>query len=305
MPFKNITDEELALLKQEFNQLKTIEEKFKFWRVKLRHNYMWVGVTIPLAERGINDFLIKPNNEAETEEFNLHLLEEVSFTDSLRAGGKVMVDSETLVLRLSEKLKDVVNPKPLLESEISWIDSEVEKYQRLPRTANDSNHFFKMSLSACWLKAYEEYYLKRREVSMKHTSYSYATLMGGYAGCELAKYRVYVERKLEEVKNNQTPLAQEDTPLKRQLLIMLYTGMLDKLDHVKNKDRNKLLSVLLNRSEQSIKTELTNIHKRSRVYKIRTEENYSFLLDLFEQVQLNEQVEEVKNELDKLNGVKK
>lgn len=140
---------------------------------------------------------------------------------------------------------------------------------------------------------------------MRARSYNYSSIAGLYSGSELAKYRVYVERKLEEAKSNQTPLAQEDTPLKKQLLIMLYTGMLDKLDHIKNKDRNKLLSVLLNRSEQSIKTELTNIHKRSKVYKIRTEENYSFLLNLFEQVGLDEQVEEVKNELDKLNQVKK
>jgi hypothetical protein len=80
-----------------------------------------------------------------------------------------------------------------------------------------------------------------------------------------------------------------------------YSGMLKPLDKLLIKNKEKILSLLLNKSENSIKIELTKLQKQSPAYGIKTKENLQFLFDLFEQTGLNEDLQSIKNELDKLN----
>jgi hypothetical protein len=234
MPFRKFSDDELIQLRNEFAQLITIEEKFCFWSERIRINYMWVGTDRVPKSGTTNHFIIFPKSGEETEEFNFHLLRQVRYQDSLLRTEKVIYEYDSLVSRLKEKLKDVVKQKPLLEDELKWIEQQVEKYKVLSATIDKGDDcFFNLSLSKGWLKTFNDFYLKELEPDFSKEDHNYASILGTYSGCEIAKYKTYVERKIAEVENRQSPLSREEVSLKRQLLILYYTGYIDRLQHCK------------------------------------------------------------------------
>ena len=62
-----ITPEERIILKAEFDQLETIEQKYSFWKEKFNIKYAYYFAFV-MSE--INDFMIFPKNELETETLN-------------------------------------------------------------------------------------------------------------------------------------------------------------------------------------------------------------------------------------------
>ena len=86
----------------------------------------------------------------------------------------------------------------------------------------------------------------------------------------------------------------------KQILLLHKLGLLQKIIELGLSSRKnaKLLSILLNASEDNIKGDLTNIYQKNSYFK--TSENYSFLLDTFKELGLKDHAKEADIELDKI-----
>ncbi|MFC6999167.1 hypothetical protein [Rufibacter roseus] len=311
MPLSKFSPEQLTHLKCEFDNLQSIEDKFRFWPTKLNFSYAKVGVTIGV--NNVNDFLIHTTNEDEVEKLNVLTLEEAKiYSDVLRTRHKrpPNIDFDYEKKELDRKLINAINPLPILNKERQWIEQEIQKHD-----LNGRNFFEAIEKIDChfiglkcwgpnypilWNIGYEDYYVRGKEPDLRcywRSGEELLALMNGYS---LALYHKYIDKIEWEYSQKRSSIAQEETTRKQQLLILFETGMLDSLNHLAVKDRNKLLSVLLNRSETNIRMELNKIHKKGKTNSIRNEENLAFLSKLFAETGLEEKSKEIKNELDEL-----
>lgn len=108
------------------------------------------------------------------------------------------------------------------------------------------------------------------------------------------------KKLMNESKSNKRK-SEKETTMKQQLLILHYLGIIDSMNLSETTKKAKLLSVLLNRSEQNIRTELTYIDARKiEDSEMKTIENLNAILPVFEEVGLNEIVETIKADLGRL-----
>lgn len=87
-----------------------------------------------------------------------------------------------------------------------------------------------------------------------------------------------------------------EVTLKKKLLILDYLGVFKNLD-IDNTKRAKLLSLLLNQSEQNIREYFSD--KNIREKEIKTKENLTFVLDLFNDLKLDEYKSQIMKDIDK------
>jgi hypothetical protein len=310
MPFTKFPPEQLATLKAEFDQLPTIEAKFNFWPTKLNYEYSEVGVKLPLDS--VKDFLISPQTPEEAETLNLLIIEEVKYITGrfAKLTREKVFEFEKEKEVLDTKLKGALNPLPILKKEIDWVQAEVTKYEA--PVSIDGNSFlnkdwiWKSQTDSFWLNGYEEYNIRGIAPDLTNNHYSAPCLLARNNGFEVAQYREYVEKKIWEVSQKRTSTAQEETPVKRQLLLLYYTGYIRQLEEsVKSdKERNKLLALLLNRSEQNVKKIVTYINHPANLFDIKTKENLLFVLERLEKAGLTKEAEKVKIELNTLKQEK-
>lgn len=304
MPLTRFTAEQLTQLKAEFNQLETIEEKFTFWPTRLNLEFSETGYKF--AQNLVQDFIINPKSKDEIEELNLLILEEARYIKTrmrFKVSRSVVFDFDSEKSELDKKLKGAINPLPILKREVDWLDEELRKHETVPvKDANYmKNEVYKWDeLRRFWLFGYEEYYVRGKEPELRSYVYNSQPLLALMNGCAVAQFRAYIDKIEWEYSQKRATVAHEETSRKQQLLILYETGMLEKLSHLAVKDKNKLLAVLLNRSEANIRMDLNKIHKKGRTNSIRNEENLSFLFNLLQQTGFEVEAKEVKNELDKL-----
>jgi hypothetical protein len=298
MPLKKFSPEQLNKLKTEFDSLYSIPEKFAFWESKFRIKYAFVGNVYSLAD--FADFLIVPKTSQEIEEFNYLIFEHALSLELVRPKKKIL-HYEDLINLINIRLKEMKEPLVLFKYKLNNIDDLVLKYNEFVNNNHNMSEFEVFERTSFWLHGFNEFYQKGNEIELTKRTYNYKNLIALHNGCETAKFKLYIERNIELLENKQTPRFQNELSLKRQLLILEYSGMLKPLDKLLIKNKEKILSLLLNKSENSIKIELTKLQKQSPAYGIKTKENLQFLFDLFEQTGLNEDLQSIKNELDKLN----
>lgn len=85
----------------------------------------------------------------------------------------------------------------------------------------------------------------------------------------------------------------KDTPARLQLLLFHHLGLLDRINelNLSGVKKAKLLSILLNASDQNIKKDLSQINKKNS--ELKNSHNYSFLLKTFEDLGMKKQAEDV------------
>jgi DNA-binding helix-hairpin-helix protein with protein kinase domain len=110
-----------------------------------------------------------------------------------------------------------------------------------------------------------------------------------------------VGRRLSELEHRVFRTARKsDTTKAQQILLFNELGLLDviyKLDTT-NKNKAKLLSILLNCSEDNVKKDVASINKKDS--SLKNSFNYKFLVETFKQVGLNDLKKSAETELDRL-----
>jgi len=95
---------------------------------------------------------------------------------------------------------------------------------------------------------------------------------------------------------NKPTVKKVEITLKKKLLILDYLGISQRLN-MDNTKKAKLLSVLLNQSEQNIREYFSD--KNIREKEIKTKENLNYILTLFDELNLEDYKIQVINDIEK------
>jgi hypothetical protein len=109
--------------------------------------------------------------------------------------------------------------------------------------------------------------------------------------------------RLKEEKKSKEQFKKGEIPLAQQLLLLHYTGLLNKIDQT-TKGKSLLLSKVLNRSMDNIRKNLTYINSpRITDSKIKNVENLEVILNIFNDLSMLEVADKVKVDLNKIKEI--
>lgn len=114
-----------------------------------------------------------------------------------------------------------------------------------------------------------------------------------------------IHERLTELEDRVLKTARKQTTTRSQQILMLKDlGLMEKINdlNISVKKKAYLLSILLNASADNIKDDLSNMYKPT--YKHNNIENNEFLLKVYKEAGLKEQVEKTDTQLDKLRSKK-
>lgn len=281
---KNLTDNEIKQLSDEFESLNSIEEKLDFWSKKLGKPY-YLNSHLQL-----NKFYINTNNEHEIYFINQFNLNEIQSKKIFFPNSSKNI-SEPLRNRFYLNYKFSTNKIKLLEKEIDNIDNCLNNYPMFRK--HDLyvfiNEEFKTSFNNAYFHGnYPNYY------SMQ---YEFEVLIAINDGFELSEYRKEIEMELESQKdfNNK----RERTTLNQQVLILHYLRVLNLLNkNIPIRQKQALfLSVILNQDSKNIKTLLERPDLiKDQIRSNKTNNYLNNIISLFDEIGLNEISQLVKND---------
>ena len=112
------------------------------------------------------------------------------------------------------------------------------------------------------------------------------------------KKEILVETKklIEDALLNKPKAKKEEVTLKKKLLILDYLGIIKSLD-LDNTKKAKLLSILLNQSEQNIREYLSDMYSREK--EVKTKENLNYVFELFNELNLSNHKKQVIKDIEK------
>jgi hypothetical protein len=111
-----------------------------------------------------------------------------------------------------------------------------------------------------------------------------------------------IDQRLELLENRLFKTERKSsTTRSQQMLLLLHLGVLDKLNefNISNKKKAKLLSVLLNASQDNIEGDLSAIYKKDSY--LRSSINYEVVSKTFKDAGIKELAEDTDKILDQLN----
>lgn len=276
----DITQEERIKLKAEFDQLKSIEQKYSFWAEKLKRNYfLWAFY----EQDNIKDFLIIPKNESETETLNKIVYSDYSLMARTDKTLEVMRKS------FSEQVETSPDKETFIEYELKNIDDLIFKRKQVSISDNisqyEKNNFF--------IGGYEGYLLKKKEIDWKERVYQAHLLLEKIQGIEWAKYREYVKTYLKPKKK------QIDIQLngEQKFLVLYYLQFGD--DIKANTTKSVLYDLFIDELKSSSIRPMLSDPKR-----YETIENLNVIIDLFRLLKLDSKAREIENKLPKNNKPK-
>lgn len=103
-------------------------------------------------------------------------------------------------------------------------------------------------------------------------------------------------KKEEEGLNKKHSAKKEEVTLKKKLLILDYLGIIKSID-MDNTKKAKLLSILLNQSEQNIREYLSDMYSREK--EVKTKENLNYVSELFSELNLSNHKKQVIRDIEK------
>lgn len=272
----NLTPEKRERLKIEFDQLDSIEKKYRFWNVKLERNYyLWAFY----EQENIRDFLISPQVRPDIE-----ILNKLIYSDySLFIGSNKPLNSQRKdFLKLIETAPDKEN---LIDYELKKIDEYIFKRKQTKIT----NNFTQYEKDGYFIRGYEDFLLLKKDIDWGKEVYQAHLLHEKIQGTEWAKYRDFVksylkpQRKQDEVKLNG----------EQKFLALYYLGFGNDLK------ANTHKSVLYNFFIPELKT--SSIRPMlSDIKMYETESNLYALLNFFRLIKLDLKVQEIQGKIDKL-----
>ncbi len=277
-----ITPEERTILKTEFDQLQTVEQKYNFWEEKFNIKYAYFFTFIGVE---INDFMIWPKTEPE-----IAILNRLIYSDynSLSVGRKQKKDQfckETF----AKEISSIENKEAFVEYEIKRIDDYVfirKQPSKYGVHEEDTNNRF-------FIAGFENYLLRKQEFDWGEQVYEAPHLLQMIKGIELAKYREFVtnynkaDKKKPEIK-----LTGE-----QKFLLLHYLNFGNEVKA--NTNRSILFELFIDElKSNSIRPMFSDIRK------YETEENLYALLSFFKLIKLDSKAIEITDKLNKLRKKK-
>lgn len=117
---------------------------------------------------------------------------------------------------------------------------------------------------------------------------------------ELERKKTDLEKKelKEEIKALKDKVfRKKETTTKQQLLILYYTGLLDKIPLEDNTQKGVLLGLLLNRCDENFRQFLSSINLGPKDSEMKTPSNLKFVLTHFQSIGLIEAANKVREDL--------
>lgn len=286
--YRQIIAKNGIILSKEFNKLNSIEQKFNFWREKLRCLY---DVDKFVNHPEIEYFRIIPKDNKEIAIINKLCLQKFQDNQDIETFEKLKVAFEN-------KLEQTKNKLRLIEVQKRNIDNLVDEKKiynyKSDKVLNDS-----------FLEAYFDYYVNLKIPDLSNEVYSIKRLIGLNSGYIFACYHNYLDELLKQERNKDNVIKKEpEITVNQQLLILHYLGFINKLDSLqrigyKNKNlpdkdgKDIIISKLLNSKQEYIRTKLSK-----NCNNIKTQNDIEFVRNIFEELKIQEIVELINNDPD-------
>lgn len=280
-----LPDEEKAILKAEFDQLETIDQKYKFWEERFDYDYSFKD---RLDQYSISDFLIIPKDTTETKELNKRAFTDCHLADNIEnSPAKSKAD-------FIESMKASKNKETRVEYELHSIDDFIfrSKYpMQISKGLFGRNQI--RSYDPIFFEGYEEYLLEKKDFDWGEKLMHVNSIATKLLGIEWAKYRDFVKNYLKpEKKQNDLKLNGE-----QKFLVLHYLEVGKEIE--KNTKRSKLFEFFIDElSYNSIRPMFSDITQ------FETEDNLNTVIDLFRLLNLNSLAREIEEKLPKKNKPK-
>ncbi|RWY53878.1 hypothetical protein [Mucilaginibacter gilvus] len=289
------TKEQIAKFEFDFRELKTVKDKYAFWKNTLLENYSLYVSDNP-------QFKINPNTPKEFEDLNKLILED-EITKSKNPFANVVLTIEGLRSKFFNDILNVVDKKKFIQFEISTVIEEINLTSRpeivKPQMLGRSfwNHPDNNNVQReCFVKAYKDCYLNGKVVEFDKEVYSPYLLVPLNNGMVYAQYHIFLNDQLDSL--NEKKSKKEVTTLPKQLLLLHYLGILDKFDLSDNK-KSSLFSILLNGDKENIRKALPNFIG-NQLREIKNEKHLQEIANLLKESGLNKEYQTVQNDILKL-----
>jgi len=269
---------ELENLKNEFNQLQTINQKYNFWKDKFNISYaLWGRV---LINGYSNNFEIIPKNEIETQDLINTILEDALPLFSKRNDIPIKGMKEQFV----KAIEISPNKAAIVDYEVRKIESLVLPKRQTPIIEPD-----KYERDLYFVRGFENYLFQKREFEDYQNIIAGYLLTEYYKGIQLAKYREFVECYLRKEKSNlKIKLTGE-----QKVLALIYLRFGDNTTTAVQK-ADLFEYFIDNFKSKSIQ----KIFNSTSDYE--NEKNLDVLIDFFRSLKLNSIARELDDKLDKL-----
>jgi hypothetical protein len=273
---------EIELLKIEFQQLTTNQEKFNFWKEKFSVPYYhWAS----FSQSDISDFIICPQTEEEMQTFNQDILTLTESRYKLFYGKNILYDLEGKKKEFLKQLNKTENKNSLIEMQLKDIDKDVEDYQ-----PTNINRFPCTYPKDYFINAFKDYILEGKAPNYKTLNCVIDNLISTENGYRLAQLKVFVE-SYQSNKQNVVPKPSNSVSIKQRLIILRELGILKQLD-IDNKKIAGLLSILFSSGVENIRKDLSNIHQSQTVHDLEVVQRCFLKIGLTEQAEkLNKEIQ--------------
>lgn len=290
MSFKSLSNKEIDTLKIQFKKLSSIQEKLAFWQNDLNFPYY---LNHQLSHSDIIDFLIHCANPYELEELNSLIIEEVKLKRIYK-----IIDAEQSQSDILRVISDMTNAIPFLQEKLLEIDKVIELNKVRNHVSNIINPI-EYETSGFFNQAFKDKYLKGKDIDLSKPNCSTPNLIALINGAETAKLKLLLEKLIKNPTTKKFNSENEETTLKQQILILYYLRILDSIETDTYKNKNLIISKLLNRSETKVKAVLTYLGRNSEHNPLTTS-NLESVIKILETGGFTEQAEKAKRDLEKL-----
>lgn len=276
-----LSDEERTKLKAEFDKLKTIDQKYDFWKDRFDFDY---SRHYELEELSIKDFKIMPRNSAETEKINNRLHKNYV----LRYGDGNNESPDVKKEKFIDAIDSAKNKEILIEYELKNIDDHIARLKH-PTVGNKHlgiyTPYYKGEL---FFIGYEQYLMDGKEFDWSEKLYPPISIIEISLGVKWAQYREFVKYYLAPKKTEKKKAFSFSHD--QQIFILDYLCVYKNLDNVK---KGKLYGPLINRDSETTRQRLSSIETR------KTIENLNPILSYFTELGLEDQMQLVQKDIDR------
>lgn len=281
-----LPDEEKAILKAEFDQLETIEQKYIFWKERFDYDYSFKD---RLDGYSISDFLIIPKDTTETLELNKR-----AYSDNYQENSNSDYSPTKKKSDFIESMQNSKDKQTRIDYEIKEIDEFIFRSKYPVQNSNGMfgrNHIRR--IDPIFFEGYEDYLLEKKDFDWGEKLMHVNSIATKLLGIEWAKYRDFVKNYLKpEKKQNDLKLNGE-----QKFLVLHYLEFGKEIE--KNTKRSKLFEFFIDElSFNSIRPMFSDITQ------FETEDNLNTVIDLFRLLNLNSLAREIEEKLPKKNKAK-
>jgi hypothetical protein len=277
----NLTELQRAELKTEFDQLETVEKQLEFWNEKLKFDFSFFD---QFEMYDIQDFWIRPQNENEFELVNNRNLNYFKATQVFYHPNNRTFDIEDLKQNFFSQVENVSSKVNFINEELRRLDSLInQKEIQVRQNPISSSRFF--------IATYKQYIEKSIVQIWNQSIVETNNLVESYKGLTAAKYKEF----LEDYKSPRKPVEKKIYSHAVQLLILDYLGYNKDLVNTK---KAKLFAPILNRDIETTRQMLSDFKE------LKTNKNLELILSLFTEIGLDEQIQLVEKDIDRLNKKK-